>query len=176
MTKNIGIDSNTLTLLVEAVDPKYDPASDSVLLAEEKKAILRIFLYKGIAYQVGPTVDAEYREIKDNLKFEAHVEFSNALLHQPWQLDLSSIKQRAQALSNYHSGRKDCYILAEAEEMQLNVLLTNDNNFIKHLGPVSKSVTLFRPSQFWDSLGVPKGANPTWQPADSNPLRVKTWW
>jgi predicted nucleic acid-binding protein len=174
---NIGIESNTLTLLIEAVDPEYDPSADSLQLAEEKKAILRAFLYKGIAYYVGPTVEAEYKKIKDNVKYQAHVSFCNALLLEgPWHLDSSSIKQRAQTLSDYHSGQKDCYILAEAEEMHLDVLLTNDKDFLKHLGHVSKSITVVRPSQFWASLGVPKGTAPAWWPADSNPLLQKTWW
>lgn len=177
MSQNIGIDSNTLTLLIEAVDPVYDPSADSLQLAEEKKALLRAFLYKGIAYHVGPTVEAEYKRIRNNVKYQAHVSFCAVLLLEgPWQLDSSSIKQRAQALSGYHSGQKDCYILAEAEEMRLDALLTNDNGFLKHLGPVSKSLTVVRPSQFWASLGVPKGVAAAWCPSDSNPLLQKTWW
>jgi predicted nucleic acid-binding protein len=174
---DIGIDSNTLTLLIEAVDPDYDPSSDSPQLVEEKKAILRVFLYQGIAYHVGPTVEAEYKKIQDNRRFQAHVSFSKALLRDgPWQLNFSSIKQRAVSLGAYHNGLKDCYILAEAEEMHLDALLTNDNDFLKHLGPVSKSTMLVRPSQFWDSLGVPKGTAPTWLPSNGNPLLQKTWW
>jgi predicted nucleic acid-binding protein len=91
-------------------------------------------------------------------------------------VDSSAIKQRAQALGRYHSGQKDCDILAEAEEMHLDVLLTNDNGLLKHLGPVSKSIAVVRPSQFWASLCVPKGATAAWHPRDSNPLLQKTWW
>jgi predicted nucleic acid-binding protein len=177
MSQNVGIDSNTLTLLIEAVDPSYDPCADSVQLAEEKKAILRIFLYKGIAYYVGPTVETEYRKIKVNEKYQAHVSFcNNLLLDGPWQLNSYSLSKRAQTFRGYHSGQKDCDILAEAEEMRLDVLLTNDNDFLKHLGCVSKSITIVRPSQFWVSLGVHKGTAPVWGPSNSNPLLQKTWW
>jgi hypothetical protein len=68
MRQRVGIDSNALTLLIEAVDPNFDPRADSVDLAEEKKAILRAFLYKRIAYYIGPTVEAEYKKIKINEK------------------------------------------------------------------------------------------------------------
>ena len=177
MSQNIGIDSNTLTLLIEAVDPEYDPSTDSSQLAEEKKAILRAFLYKRILYHVCPTVETEYKKIKNNVKYQAHVSFCNVLLLEgPWELDASSIKQRVQALSCYHSGQKDCYILAEAEEMHLDALLTNDNAFLKHLGPISKSMMVVKPSQFWASLDVPKGAALGWRPSESNPLLQKTWW
>jgi predicted nucleic acid-binding protein len=177
MSQNVGIDSNALTLLIEAVDPDYNPCADSLLLAEEKKAILRAFLYKGIPYHVCPTVETEYKKIKNNAKYEAHVSFCNALLIEgSWQLDSSSVRQRAQALGRYHNGQEDCDILAEAEEMHLDVLLTNDNGFLKHLGPVSKSIAVVRPSQFWESLCVPKGAASVWRPKASNPLLQKTWW
>lgn len=173
----IGIDSNILTLLIEAVDPAYDPSADSLQLADEKKAILRIFLYKGIAYCVGPTVETEYKKIKDNFRLQSHVSFCNTLLHSGlWYLNDSTIKRRSVSLGTYHNGEKDCYILAEAEEMHLDVLLTNDNDFLKHLGPVSKSVKIVRPSHFWTSLSVSKGTAPDWMPADSNPLQQKTWW
>lgn len=177
MSQSVGIDSNTLTLLIEAVDPDYDPLADFIPLAEEKKSILRAFLYQGIAYYVGPTVEEEYKKIRDNEKYQAHVSFCNTLLLDgPWQLNFSSLTERAKALRGYHSGQKDCDILAEAEEMGLDVLLTNDNNFLRHLGRISKSVKVVRPSQFWDSLDVPKGTIPTLLPTDSNPLLKKSWW
>lgn len=40
--------------------------------------------------------------------------------------------------------------------MHLDVLLTNDNSFLKHLGSVSRSITVVRPSQFWASLDIPQ--------------------
>ena len=177
MKQHVGIDSNTLTLLIEAVDPNYNPMADSILLAEEKKSILRAFLYQGIAYYVGPTVEKEYQKIRNNEKFQAHVSFCNhLLLDGPWQLNSSSITKRAKILKSFHSGQKDCNILAEAEEMSLDVLLTNDNNFLKHLGCISKSVKVVRPSQFWNLLDIPKGTKPKWLPTDSNPLLNKSWW
>ena len=163
--------------LLRQLIPISNPRADSVELAEEKKAILRAFLYKRIAYYIGPTVEAEYKKIKINEKYQAHVSFCDILLlGGPWQLNSPSLKQRTQTLRSYHSGQKDCDILAESEEMGLDLLLTNDKNFLKHLGHVSKAITIVRPSQFWASLEVPQGTAPAWRPTDSNPLLQKTWW
>jgi hypothetical protein len=173
----VGIDSNCLTLLIEAVDPDYDSVMDNAQLAEEKKAILRIFFYVGITYYVGPTVEKEYKSIKNNEKYQKHCSIcDNLLLDGPWRLNNSFLLERSQMFKTHHSGQEDCDILAETEEMSLDILLTNDKNFINRLASITKSVKLIKPSRFWLSLGVPKGSKTILRPAHSNPLFHKTWW
>jgi len=46
----IGLDSNSLTYLVEALDPTYDLSIDHSPLKPERIAIVRIYFYKGVAY------------------------------------------------------------------------------------------------------------------------------
>ena len=75
-----------------------------------------------------------------------------------------------------HSRENDCRILAEAKDLDLDVLLSYDRNFVKRLSGVEKAVTLIRPSDYWVSLGIPRGATPETVPANSNPLAAESWW
>lgn len=52
MNHKIGIDSNCLTYIVDALDLAYNPGEDNPSLAIEKISILRLFLYKGLVYYV----------------------------------------------------------------------------------------------------------------------------
>ena len=86
------------------------------------------------------------------------------------------MQARAEALSLHHSGANDCRILAEAEEIGLDILLTYDADFCKRLTGRSKVVALLRPSLYWSKLAIVRGAQPITIPHHSNPLSDKTWW
>ena len=72
--------------------------------------------------------------------------------------------------------KNDCLILAEAKDLGLDVLLSYDSDILKRLASVEKEVVLIRPSDYWNSLGVPRGADLQTVPHNTNPLSQKTWW
>ena len=59
----VAIDSNALTYLIQAIEPGYDPKHDDPILAKERIAMIRIYLYTGYALYVLPEVESEYKKI-----------------------------------------------------------------------------------------------------------------
>lgn len=78
--------------------------------------------------------------------------------------------------SKTHNGINDCKILAEANLLDVDTLLTYDFGFYNNLRIHSDSVNLAIPSEYWNSLNLPMGASPIWSPHESNPLFKQTWW
>ncbi len=175
--KTIAIDSNVFTFLVSAIEVDYDPAHDRADLAAEKVAILRIYFYTGEPYYIVPTVEKEYKDIVEHIKRNNHEE-----VHAVLMLDFVSvieendIKQRADLYFRYHPEAKDCRILAEAELGGIEVLLTFDSKLINRLRQNTISIKLMRPSEYWQALSIPSGAQPAVAPHRTNPLSSKTWW
>ena len=153
-------------------------------LAEEKKALIRCFLYAPRGLFVPPTADAECRRIRNVERNRQHSELLDALLS---QLDVERLlDDRVQELLSYHPRENDCRILAQAEACEIDVLLTYDGDFVRRLGRLATKTELRTPSEHWRRLAIPRGADPQTVPHPGgfvagrdippNPLSLQTWW
>jgi len=159
------------------MSPDYNPRTDSSDLASERIAMIRSYLYGGCFFHVMPTVADEYSRIPSKTRRLTHEQVCNILLSDgPWELDKEAIMLRAQDLFTYHNRERDCQVIAEAEAVGLEVLLTCDQDLIAKLGPRAKGLSIMKPTDFFTKLGIKPGAKPIWSPAPSNPLYDKNWW
>lgn len=173
----IGIDANALTYLVEALLPGYDPENDSSDLAEERIAMLRIYFYRDEPYYVLPSVKVEYKKIPNELTRDQHESIHwILLLDYNWKLDASKLNNRKQELLKHHTEDKDCQIVAEAELAGFEILLTCDVDLRKRLESRTNNLRILTPKEYWDSLEIPRGEKPEFQPTRSNPLFYAKWW
>jgi hypothetical protein len=90
--------------------------------------------------------------------------------------DAQAVQNRAELFQSEHPKLNDCRVLAEAEELGLDVMLTYDNKFWKRLQNSSATTMLVKPSTYWAGLGVPRGAQPKTLPDHTNPLSSQSWW
>jgi hypothetical protein len=171
----VGLDSNILSYLVEAMASGYEPnRDDDGDLREERVAALRIFLYVGNLF-VTPTAHREAEMISDPVKRSYHDAIKNVLLSEIVGLDEGLIEARTKDLMNAHPREQDCRIVAESELGGLTQLLTLDTKMFSRLAEVSE-VELSSASSFWTSIDLPQGAQPRWEPRADNPLADVDWW
>jgi hypothetical protein len=176
MTQYPAIDSNVLTYFLEAFRGGYDPASDVSGLAGERVAIVRCYFYGDCEFWVSPTVKRECELIKDAQWAELHRRIPISLLADMLpEASEEDLDARAAELERCHSEHSDCRVVAEAEAMRLDVLLTCDGEMASRLGPRS-TVKILRPSQFWSSLDIRAGSKPVLRPRFDHPLGNETWW
>jgi hypothetical protein len=177
LNQSISIDSNSHTCLIEAVCPDYDPEKDNSGLFEERRSMIRILLYNHQPFYVLPTVQTEYKRIKNLNWMEEHEEFTKMLLLDYIQkLDNNRIAMRKKTFLYYHNKEMDCQILAEAEDARMDILLSCDKKFIKRLGSRALNVKIVKPTEYLQRLNISPGTRPIWRPAPSNPLSNKKWW
>ena len=172
-TPLIGLDSQCLSYLLDGIAGISEP-TDS--LAAEKIALLRSWFYGSNTFTLTQTVVSEVAEIPNEERRQFHQSFMSTLfLDYPVRFP-DSVQARAKQFQSKHPTLNDCRILAEAEELGLDALLTYDNNFWKHLQNASATTRLVKPSTHWIGLGVPHGAQPRTVPHPTNPLSPQTWW
>ena len=172
-TVNVGIDSQCLSYLIDAVVDVEEPTD---VLAEEKKSLIRAWFYQPGTFYVTETVVNECSDIRNSERRELHDRFIAPLFIDAPIRDRGKVKSNVKIYMNAHSKENDCRILAEAKDLGLNVLLSYDGDFVKRLSIVENAVTLIKPSDYWTSLGIPRGAAPETVPANSNPLASESWW
>ena len=173
----IGADSNAFTYLVKAMSGLYDPAVDTSSLAEERVAMLRIFLYGQDTLCLTPTVRQEYSRMGKVTWRRFHEDVNKFLLVDgPWDFDQRLLAERVSELTGLHEDRDDCQIAAEAEQAGLMPLLSFDSHFATRLNPVLQGVRIVEPSAHWRSLGILPGARPRVLPTAENPLSKVDWW
>jgi len=175
--KRVGLDSDALTFLVEAMSGEYDPATDSSTVAAERLAMYRVFLYADHPLYLTPTVKRQYEAITVDRRRLLHWEVHRFLICDA----LGNVApdpgdERIAYLRSLHSGLDDCRIAAEAEQSGLTLLLSRDDRFFNNLNPVLNGLRIERPSVYWESLRVPRGSQPRIRPAPGNPLAAATWW
>jgi hypothetical protein len=171
---HVGIDSQCLSYLLDAIAGIGEPTDR---LADERKALIRVWFYTPETYFVTSTVVEECEKIRNAERRAFHRSFIDTLFADPPIQDSKFIKVRASALLLAHPDKtSDCRVLAESEEMGLNVLLSYDQQFLRRLEKASPSVRLITPSAYWASLGIPCGAKPCTVPHHTNPLSTQTWW
>jgi len=175
MTRAIAIDSNALTYLIEANQEDYDPAID-IHLGKQRIAMIRTLFYSDRLLWVGPTVEAEYRNIPDPIKREAHRRIAQYVLEdQPLRVDRDTLEARVRELTSSHRGEADCRVVAETEFAGLDTLLSCDERMLGAFTGVSQ-VSIRQPCDFWESLRIPSRSTPLRCPAPGHPLFGKNWW
>lgn len=162
-----------MTYLVKAMSEVCQPVGD---VAEEKIALLRIYLYRDDTLYISPTVRAEYEKIQEEARKHYHHNADEVVLGNTLDADQTRIDSRADEYFALHPKRNDCRILAESELGGADILLTYDTDFLKRLKGKAHKVKLFTPSELWSQLQIPKGTSPAKSPAPSNPLAKESWW
>jgi len=169
----IGLDSQCLSYLLDAI-AGIDEPKDS--LASEKKALLRSWFYKPGTFTLTETVISEVGRIPNAERREIHESFIRTLFLDYPVRNLTAVQARASQFQMTHPKPRDCRILAEAEELGLDIVLTYDHDFWKRLHGLSPTTKLIKPSAYWTGLNVPRGAEPRTVPHHTNPLSQQTWW
>ncbi len=173
---NISIDSNSLTYLIQAIDPSYDPLKDKEAVFLQRASMLRIFLYGGLRCAILPQVIKEIGDIPNYEWKDIHESTIGILFHEVAQnYSESDLVNRKEKLLEKHPKEKDCSLLAEAEFYGINVLLTRDKKFRNRLNPISDVEIIF-PSDYFQLLNVDQNSEPIFSPHKTNPLFGKTWW
>ena len=173
----VGVDSNALTYLVQAMSGDYNPSQDSTRLAPERVAMLRIYLYSEPPLCVTPAVKNECLRISDAGERDFHAAVAEiVLLDGPWSIDSMARDARVKQLLADHPRPADCQILAEAEEAGFNRVLTLDGEFVRNLSGRCRRTVLSQPSSHWRNLAIPPGTRPVRFPASGNPLADQDWW
>jgi len=171
--QRVGLDSQCLSYVIDAANGVIEP-TDS--LADERKALLRAWFYGPGRFFVSETVLSECTRIRDTERRALHESFGEITY---WGLpvrDAGAVAKRAAEFALLHPKTSDCRILAEAEDLLLDTLLTFDEQLMKRLSPASSTVVLATPSSFWLGLGIPRGARPRSIPHLTNPLSGQSWW
>jgi predicted nucleic acid-binding protein len=172
---HVGLDSQCLSYLLDCIAGVSEPTDP---LAEERKALLRLWFYRpgAFAFILTETVMSEVARIRNQDRREYHEDFVRTLFLNYPVRDLAAVQDRAAQFEAHHPKPRDCRILAEAEELGLDIILTYDNDFRKRLFSASDKSKLMMPSSYWASLGIPKGVMPTTVPDHKNPLSRQSWW
>ena len=170
---HVGLDSQCLSYLLDSIEGVSEP-DDS--LAEEKKALLRSWFYKPGTFIITETVISEVSRIKNINRREFHESFIRTLFLDYPVRDHAAVQARALQFEVYHPGHSDRLILAEAEELGLDFVLTYDHDFWRRLSGKSGTTKLLKPSAYWVNLGIHKGAKPVTVPHHTNPLSEQSWW
>src|ERR1700730_2132155 len=133
-TEMVALDSNAMTYLIEGLNcvsgPPFGPESDS------KKALVHSFFYLPdcSCFRLTPTVEDEYKRIKDRLKRENHHSWRMVHFSPVRPLpDPNKISVRVQQLQRHHRDHDDCKVLAECEMCEIKTLITRDRDFLKNL-------------------------------------------
>lgn len=169
----VGLDSNCLSYLLDGIAGISEPID---LLASEKKALLRSWFYLPKTYILTETVVSEVSRIRNLERREFHEGFVRTLFCDYPVRNPYIVQARAMQFERMHQKPSDCRMLAEAEELGLDFLLTYDHNFRKRLASASDVVSVMTPSSYWASLNIPKGAPPKKVPDHKNPLSQQSWW
>ena len=170
---HVGLDSQCLSYLLDGIAGISEP-TDS--LAEEKKALLRSWFYEPGTFVLTETVISEVSQIRNVDRREFHESFIRTLFLDYPVRDLTAVQARATQFELSHPNSSDCRILAEAEELGLDFVLTYDHNFWKRLSNASPTTKLIKPSAHWTALGIAKGTKPVTEPHHTNPLSQQLWW
>lgn len=171
--QKVGLDSQCLSYLIDAI---YEVNCPVDTLSNEKVSLVKIWFYKHNNYYVTETVISEVKKIRDIERKELHEDFIRTLLLDFPVENVIDVNNRADDLIEYHNKRNDCLILAEAEELGLDMVLTYDNKFWERLRYNSNKTRLVKPASYWGSLKVPKGLMPITEPHRTSPLSNTSWW
>jgi predicted nucleic acid-binding protein len=169
----VGLDSQCLSYLLDSIDGIEEPTDP---LAGERKALLRSWFYTPGTFILTQTVFSEVSKIKNIDRREFHKRFTSRQFPIFPVRDLTNVQTRAAQFEGNHPKYNDCLILAEAEELGLDFLITYDDDFLKRLYNTSSTTRLIKPSEYWTYLDIRKGAKTVNAPNDTNPFSKQSWW
>lgn len=174
--QHLAFDSNVLTYFLDGNRGDYTRPNDRAL-GEQIVAAVRMFFY--CRPFIAPTVRAEALRIGSQAKRDEHIAFIDSVFPEivPDHYQEQMIEQRAVELQQHHPQRDldDCRVVAEVEQDGgIPVLVTYDARLLS-LAPHVR-VKIERPTEYWTSLGIPRGTPPIWSPAAGHPLHAETWW
>jgi hypothetical protein len=169
---NLGLDSQCFTYLISAFENVVEPTDT---LSEEKKSLVWIYFYCSPSFWLSPKVKDEYDKIKDVTKHHMHLSWHGVHFHNFNPLpNPNKVEELAKDFKKYHSGDNDCTIIAEYKLYGINTVLSYDAGLINNLQ--NRGVSIIRPSEYWMSTKIPKGAKPKLIPDGTNPLSNQIWW
>lgn len=171
--RKIALDSQSYSYLIDAICGLSEP-TDS--LAEERKALLRIWFYTDAAFIITETVKSEFMGIANPERKDVHKSFCQSLFADLAVVNRQYVQKRSNELMKNHNKRNDCQILAEAEDIRAKTLLTYDRKFKRRLNSESSSLSLEMPSEYWNKLNIAKNTTPLVLPRPDNPLSKEKWW
>jgi len=176
-TTMIALDSNTMTYWIDAMNSVTGPPADPC--GAEKSALARIFFWMpdGSGFNLTPTVEAEFRVIRDGAKLDDHVSWALVMLCPVRPVpDPDEVEARAIELAKFHKDANDCRIVAQCELTEIITLLTCDGPLLKNLSAEARGAQLCRPTEYWARMSVEKGARPVRVPLETNPMSRCDWW
>ena len=169
----VSLDTQCLSYLLDGIAGIIEP-TDS--LAEERKALLRTWFYRPGTFVLTETVMGKVANIKNIDRRKFHQDFILPLFHDDSVRNPSLVAKRTLEFESFHPSKNDCRILAEAEDAEVDIVLTYDDKFLKRLGSVSNKCRLERPTSYWFGFEVPRGATADKVPHRTNPLSQHSWW
>lgn len=171
----VTLDSNTMTYLAQVFHPDYDPESDSSGLRDDRIALFRLYLYLDNIPWIVPAIEQEYQQIKEQQRLQSHTHLAYAYLNEAPELpDIPEVEERVKELLVRHPGEQDCRVVAQTEALGANVLLSCDNDLLRHLSSVAR-ISLERPTTYWNQLAVPRGKRPRLEPKLGSAEKT-VWW
>jgi hypothetical protein len=168
----LGLDTNCLSFIIDALEGIGEPKDG---LAEQKVALVRLFLYTPGTLWTLPTVKREFARIPDPTRRAAHESWTSVLFGERQLNNPGAVKRRADGLAAIHSDEDDRMVLAEAEDVGFATLLSYDLTFVRRLAPHAR-LNLTTPVACWQVLAPPQRASPCNLPRYDNPLAAQTWW
>lgn len=169
----IAIDTQCCSYFIDTLNSAEIPIG---VFSEEKIALIRIFVYMPNTFYLTPTLIKECIEIPNIERKQLHDNYNMVMMS---KIDVPNSKRLESLIEEYlqyHSGVNDCKILAEAALTGLDVLLSYDTDFIKHLSGSCKRLRLIKPSDFWAKQDYPNGIKENKSPHCSNPLFGQLWY
>jgi hypothetical protein len=85
------------------------------------------------------------------------------------------LRERTIELVKLHADEDDCRIVAEAELLEANHLVTFDKQMQKRLSGAAR-IPIVSASELWRQLEIPRGTPPIREPHATNPLSQQEWW
>ena len=176
-TTIIALDSNAMTYWIDAMSSVTGPPADPCGL--EKIALARIFFWMPdqSGFNLTPTVEAEYRAIRDRAKLDDHASWALVMLSPVRPVpDTVEVEARAIELAKFHKGANDCRIVAECELTEIVTLLTCAPPLLSNLSAEARGAQLCRPTEYWARMSVKRGTRPIRFPHETNPISRCDWW
>lgn len=90
----------------------------------------------------------------------------------PRVVNRDAVEARSQQLMVSHRKQNDCRILAEAEDLELDTILTYDHDFRQRLDSASPFVRLMTPLSYWTCIsGLARSRTRLrkWEAPDTSP-------
>ncbi len=157
--EKVSLDSQILTYLLEEITGGASGSADHTLVAE-KQATLRIWRSQLCDMFIVPAVSREMFRISRTKagtmlsmnRRDAHALMRNLHFNEVLHLDADAVDRKARHYQRYHPFLDDCYVVAESELAELDVLLSNDIPLLTNLRNQTVKLHLMRPSEYETKL------------------------